>query len=386
MRLRQTLRERIRWCKSDTLPGQTLKRKKWIFALIVLMCATFDVLILFILGKAISPLLDAAPYLPKEHAQAYTHVTTLRDEARPRLRDDIHAIAFSPDGQTLAAGGHRKILIWDVSSGALITTLKVDKGWMNAVAIAFSPDGKTVASVNGKRGRICHPPVILLDPLASRHLVRHTIQLWDIKTGTTRLTFPVNTLPITALEFSSDGTKLLIVSEQGFIDVYDNTTGHREKFSRSPFVHDAIRNTYQFSALAFSSDGKIFATGGRDSDDRGLYDIADAEIQLWDTDTGHLLHTFNSPGRWVNWLVFSPDGKTLASVYDDGDWRNMIFIWDVENCRLLTTINVNDVGEWGVLTLKFAPDSITLASGHINGTVHIWDITGRTKSEQIKEE
>ena len=374
MRLRRSLRERIRWCKSDRLPGQTLKRKKWIFALIVLMCTAFDVLLLFIARMAIRPLAEDAPYLPKEHAQAYTHLTTLIKYPYHRYEGVIEVVAFSPDGQTLAAGVGKEIHLWDASTGTLMSAFKESQGWIYAVA--FSPDGKTLASISGKGARIRHRPVILLDPLAPRHLVRHTIQLWDIKTGTTRLIFPVNTLPITALEFSSDGTKLLIVSEQGFIDVYDSTTGHREKFSRSPFVHDAIRNTYQFSALAFSSDGKIFATGGRDSDDRGLYDIADAEIQLWDTDTGHLLHTFNSPGRWVNWLVFSPDGKTLASVYDDGDWWNKIFIWDLENRRLLSVITT---GKHGLMALQFASDSITLASGHVNGTVHIWDITGRRK-------
>ena len=382
MRLRRSLRERIRWCKSDTLPGQTLKRKKWIFALIVLICASFDVLLLYIGDKAIFTLLREAPYLPKKYTQEYIHLATFRKDSHQAWQDAIDTVAFSPDGQTLVAGGGRELRLWDVNTGNLMATLKEHQGWVHEVA--FSPDGKTVACVSSKGGQNDSPVVILLDPLAPRHLVRHTIRLWDAKTGTAELTFSANTLPITKLEFSSD-SKLLIANDQGFIDVYDSVTGHQEQFSRSRFVHDAIRNTYVFSALAFSPDGKTLATGGRDND-RRLCDVADAEIQLWNTDTGHLLHTFNSPGRWVNWLVFSPDGKTLASVYDDGDWRNMIFIWDLENRRLLTTINVNDVGEWAVLTLKFAPDSITLASGHVNGTVHIWDITGRTKSEQVKEE
>lgn len=218
--------------------------------------------------------------------------------------------------------------------------------------------------------------ILLLDPLAPRHLVPHTIRLMDFKTGTARLTFSVDTLPITALNFSGDSTKLLIVSEQGFIDVYDSTTGHREKFSRSLFVHNVIRNTYQFSALAFSPDGKTFATNGRNND-RPLYDVADAEIQLWSADTGYLLHTFNSPGRFVHLLAFSPDGKTLASVGEEGDWWNKIFIWDVENRRLLTIINT---GKRTIMALQFAPDSIILASGHTDGTVHLWDITGRTKT------
>ena len=380
MRLRRSVRERIRWCKSDRLPGQTLKRKKWIFALIVLMCASFDVLLLFITGKAVAPLLEDTPYLLEEYAQAYTHLATFRMDSHQSYRDSIDVIGFSPNGQILVAGGHREVCLWNVSTGTPLSTLKMHQGGIHAVA--FSPDGKTLASVSSKIGPSDSrsPVILLLDPLAPRHLVPHTIRLLDSKTGTARLTFSVNTLPITAFGFSPDSTELLIVSEQGFIDVYDSATGHREKFSRSLFVHNVIRNTYQFSALAFSSDGKTFATNGRNND-RPLYDVADAEIQLWSTDTGHLLHTFNSPGRSVYLLAFSPDGKTLASVGEGGDWWNKIFIWDLENRRLLTIINI---GKRTIMALQFAPDSIILASGHTDGTVHLWDITGRTKMEGVK--
>ncbi len=403
MRLRRSVRERIRWCKSDTLPGQTLKRKKWIFASIVLICAAFDVLLLFILGKAISPLLDAAPYLSEEYAQAYTHVTTLRDESRPRLRDDIHAIAFSPDGQTLAAGGHRKILIWDVSSGMLITTLKVDEGWTNAVAVAFSPDGKTLASVSSRPRRIMEqrmlmPPSILMQKEGGKYFIPHTVRLWNVNTGSPRLTFTTDTLPIVGLEFSPDGAKLLTMSRQGFVGVYDSVTGHHEDLSGSVHVYNAIGQIHttletwnrmlsghpDIPAVAFSADRKIFAVGRRAIVTQ-LCDVADAEVGLWDTDTGYPLHTFKKPGKPINLLTFSPDDKTLVGVSDSwssrNNWNHTIFIWDVENRRLITIINVGDVGERGVLTLKFAPDSITLASGHVNGTVQIWDITGRTKDK-----
>ena len=371
MKLRRTFRERIMWCQNDRLPGQTLKRKKWIFALIVLTCASFDVLLLFITGKAVAPLLEDTPYLLKEYAQAYTHLATFRKDSHLRYRDIVYVIAFSPDGQILAAGGHREMRLWNINTGNPLFTLKKHQGGIQAVA--FSPDGKTLASVSSKWGRSDSRPVILLDPLAPRHLVPHTIRLLDAKTGTARLTFSVDTLPATALEFSPDSTKLLIVSEQGSIDVYDSVTGHREKFSRSLFVHNVIGTTYQFSALAFSSDGKIFATCGR-ARDRPLYDVADAEIQLWSADTEHLLHTFYSPGRSVHLLAFSPDGKTLASVGRASDWWNKIFIWDMENRRLLSIINT---GKRGVMALQFAPDSIMLASGHTDGTVHLWDIAGR---------
>ncbi|MYB94407.1 WD40 repeat domain-containing protein [Candidatus Poribacteria bacterium] len=380
MKTRRRFPERFKWRMNDRLPGQTLKRKRWIFASIVLICAVFDVLLLFIANNAISPLLEDAPHLPEKYAQAYTHLATFRQDLHPEWNETIKTIAFSPDGQILAAGQSREVRLWDVRTGNLITVHEEHQGWIQAVA--FSPNGKTVACVSSNGGSNSWPVVILLDPLAPRYLVTHTIRLWDAKTSTTQLTFSANTLPITALEFSSDSTKLLIANQQGFIGVYDSAIGHQEQFSRAPFVHDAIRNTYGFNALAFSPDGKTLVTGGRNSGyrglDRGLYDIADAEIQLWDTNTGHLLHTFNSPGRWIDLLVFSPDGKTLASVGEDWDWCTKIFIWDLENRRLLSIINT---GKRRIKTLKFAPDSTTLASGHTDGSIHLWDITGQTKSE-----
>jgi len=387
---------------NDRLPGQTLKRKKWIIALIVLTCAAFDVLLLFISDKAIYALLADAPYLPKEYAQAYTHVTTLRDKSHLRLRDEINAIAFSPDGATLAAGGHRKILIWDVRNGTLITTLKVDEGWMQAVAVAFSPDGKTVASVSSRprgimeQGRLV-PHDIPMQKEDGKYFIPHTVRLWNVNTGSPRLTFTTDTLPIIGLEFSPDGAKLLTMSRQGFVGVYDSVTGGQEHLSGSAHVYNAVSQIHTFGtwnrmllghsetfAVALSRDRKVFAVS-RQAIVTQLCDVADAEVKLCDADTGYPLHTFKRPGAPISLLTFSPDDKLLASV--SGDWssgsdrRNTIFIWDVENRRLLTTINVSDIGGRGVLTLKFAPDNITLASGHINGTVQIWDITGRTKGK-----
>ena len=422
------------------------------FAILLLFtCAVFDVLLLLVGESVISPLLlQDAPYLPKEYAQAYTHLATFKEPSSEGSGHVINAIAFSPDGQTLATGIAQEVHLWDVDTGKHLSTFKGHTGPVHAVA--FSPDGKTLASVSRDREQSSIHPTILWDPsvpiqkIAHYQMVPYTIRLWDTQTDNSRLTFTVGISPLTALEFSPDSTKLLIASQNGVIDVFDSATGLRELHSLGLFAHDRVLNrigtiayaasladkiitrwiwkvngfmphripekevyrhfsmkqwfthfrfvgepaiglntgeegplfflipdTYRVSALAFSPNGKILASGGQDREIR-LYDVATAKIQLWDTGTRQLQHTFNSPGGWVNLLTFSPDGNTLAS--SNKRWWNKIFIWDMKNYRLISIITT---GNREIKALQFAPDGITLASAHTDGTVHLWDITGRTK-------
>ena len=51
----------------------------------------------------------------------------------------VRAIAFSPDGKTLASGGDNTIKLWDAASGKLLRTIEGHSS--NVKAIAFSPRG-----------------------------------------------------------------------------------------------------------------------------------------------------------------------------------------------------------------------------------------------------
>jgi WD40 repeat protein len=71
----------------------------------------------------------------------------MRSEFR-KHENVVNALAFSPDGTTLASGGDdRTAILWDIASGRAKRTLKGHD--LTVTSLAFSPDGLTLASGSG---------------------------------------------------------------------------------------------------------------------------------------------------------------------------------------------------------------------------------------------
>ena len=156
---------------------------------------------------------------------------------------------------------------------------------------------------------------------------------------------------INLMRFSPDGARLAVGTDVA-VWVYDVPSGEETALFTG--------HTGQVNALAFSTDGKILASGGS----------ANPVIQLWDMDTDSKLITLKLAERHdsITALAFSEDSTILISLDRFGD----VIYWDVETGSKL--LDPRNVDTYDVAALS--PNGSMAAIGDKNGThIHLWNTT-----------
>ncbi len=301
---------------------------------------------------------------------------------------DVWCVAFAPDGARIAAGtGHwgevgnaptGELVVRDVHSGGEAFALRGLPGAFQAVA--YSPDGRTLAAARGFQGKEPGAVLVALDAGSGRELWRADergaqvlglayspdgrsiasgcgrfnsydnsgyVRLRDARTGG-ELGPPLAGSPggVLAVAYAPDGRQLAMASRE-VVDLRDLTEPSR------PIARRLGGHVNFIYAVAYSPNGRRVATGGWDK-----------TIRLWDRESGRLIETLIGHKGFVRGLAFSPDGDQLISGSEDNSVRR----WDLDGGESATFH-----GHTGfVHCVAFGPEGALAASGSMDGSVKIW--------------
>jgi WD40 repeat protein len=303
---------------------------------------------------------SGAPSTPKTLNPTWNCVRTLTGHL-----SSINAIAFSPDGQTLASGSaDRTLKLWNPDSRVPRYTLSGHSSLIDAVA--FSPDGRTLASGswdhtikmwNLETTEVIHTlcghsgwiksVVMRADgqSLASASADK-TIKLWHLQTASVQTTLSGHASAVHCVVISPDGQTLASSSADQTIRIWNWDSGD-VKLTLDGHL-DAV------TSLTFSPSGQILISGS-----------ADKTIKLWNLSRGTLLHTLNGHSDTVNSVAINTQGNLLIS----GSADKTIKIWHPGSGELLHTLCEHSAG---VTAVVISPDSRRIASGSQDKTIKIW--------------
>ena len=257
----------------------------------------------------------------------------------------IEAVAFSPDGQTLATGSAEdgNVHLWDPHTEKLKET--VPTGYREVRAIAFTSNGEmvvdnTAVAVSSKgliasairtpRSRLIGEPdasiSIMDDPDA-------LFEQWRILHG--------HQSTVRALAFSPDGQTLASGSADMTVRVWDLQT-LQPKFT--------IQQEMQVWAVTFSPDGQMLATGGRFG-----------KVDLWNPNTGELITSLEGKSSQIEGMGFSSDGRTLVVATGlNPPTGEALHLWDLQTQQRIETLSVKD---FIIRKVAISPDGEMIAAG-----------------------
>ena len=294
----------------------------------------------------------------------------------------VAALAWSPDGATLAVAAWHEVVLRSGDGATLLGRLVGDSPRVEA--LAFSPDGKQLAVAGGAPSEFGEVQVW---DLAERKLVRSIkastdcffgvswspdgqrlavgcadklVRAFDAATGRETMRCDNHLDWVFATAWSRDGTRLVSASRDKAIKLIDPATGHLVDDiaqPREPLLCIARHPTEDM--VAFGSDNgqirlhKIAPRGGRLAEGDNKEESTVREFE-------------RLPGP-AHALAFSPDGALLAATGARGETR----IWKTADGKRVAQIP----GTGALYALAFTRDGSRIATAGADGQIRLFEAT-----------
>lgn len=271
-------------------------------------------LFLALVGVAVAAAHHSAPPPAPAPAALFGHQATLC------------ALAFSPDGRLVATADVDGVVdLMDWESGEEWAVPPCAHG--SEPSLAFSPDGRLLAIMEWGSG----------------------IRLWDIAANRQRSS--LNVRGLRSVAFAADGSLLAI------------TSGHDREVTKWDWAHDRRETMLegqltQAVATAFSPDGHTLAAA-----------FLDGTINLWHLSTGQRFATLHPPSKPSLVLAFSQDGSLLASA---GRENSSVWLW--ETSRGESRGALHDCRS-DITALAFTPDGTRMMLAGLDGILHLRELS-----------
>lgn len=280
----------------------------------------------------------------------------------------VTSVAFSPDGNLVAAATYGRVAIWDLRDGRPVKVLTNVLGAVSAVR--FSPDGKTLVVAGGQPSakgdlRIFIVADWKLQSVLSGHedvvsaiaftpdgrkllsaSFDRTVRIWDLKSGKTERILTGHTDFVYSVASGPDGSWVASAGKDRSVKLTETATG-KGKLALGEREQDVL-------AVAVSPDGASLVVSG--------YEPA---LTWWNTQSGEKIRTLGGHTAAVHEMLFSRDGKFLISGGADGTAR----LWNGGTGAQLRQFPAGSI----VYAVALSDDGKRVATGSFDGFLRLWD-------------